>query len=922
MTAVYDPEQLDKKERADIENPDPKDNQAADDSSDPRELGAKEKETEAPQHENQVGDGYKSNDSLANDWGKGNHKPSSFRSVGQFFVRNRKNTIIGGVVAAFIAITVFVFLAVLPLKIMHIVQDLQNRFFASSENASQKETDKLFSYYIKTTISKCGRKGPISKDCNPFTSGTLVQNLFRGWRQARLEEDLASKGLEFRRDRNDGTWHLKIPEMNDGGVSLEKGFLDSNNPDLDNFIKTSPEFERYSSRYEFRNGVLNRMNKALEGQTRYKKTMYRIKVTRLLKQKYGIKLCVIACKFIPGADRAKQLKESFGDWKTSKKQAYKLFLTQRVLNPREELTGLILECILNPQCTYDKVVAAKPGEYNADKSGCKDGCRNNAEPESEEDRLMRAKLETLAAGFATDKLALDKLWSRYEKNGFSAYLLDKFLPKKITELLTGLGDKKAGAAAKKLKDKLPLIGAVLFADSLFTVADKLPTILQKLSYDANAASEAQIFTLFRTHNDEYKEGDIDAEMFGSFVTALGPGQQIDEGTGDQTGGDAEAEHTPMYQAIFGGGNTTVASLPKLLSSSAYAASTDSTKTTYTCEDNKPVPTGELACKDMKLGKSLNGWFVTYMQNLKKTPFWQALKWAHNSGIGTLNNLISAIFSKVGLAVCWVLGPLCNAFSALLGWLASAAQPLLKPIENFILGILGVDIKMVNNRMSGGRTSDLMIGGADVTGNEFAHAGLGGVKLTGSQVEGNLTYFYNQQYDQFHHQSFIARLFDSESPYSLRSKLAMALPLAPKVAVVKSFASFLSNPFGGIQHSFFSSFGQHAAAAVPRAWGSESDPFEVTQYGYPLNDPIFQQDPDAYWTKYCTGPNSLTNKWNQYAADQVSKDTNYLPENNAHNFGPASPTGTNGCLLIQSAVGSAGALYTEDVLTPDEKADGY
>jgi len=97
----------------------------------------------------------------------------------------------------------------------------------------------------------------------------------------------------------------------------------------------------------------------------------------------------------------------------------------------------------------------------------------------------------------------------------------------------------------------------------------------------------------------------------------------------------------------------------------------------------------------------------------------------------------------------------------------------------------------------------------------------------------------------------------------------------------------------------------------------------------LDDPIFKQDPDQYWQKYCVSklpdgspnPNFLTQKWNQYAADHLNQE-NFEPENEQtdqfSNMG--SPYGTNGCLLIQTAVASAGGIFTDDVLSAEELAE--
>ncbi|HLG91318.1 MAG TPA: hypothetical protein VI336_04140, partial [Candidatus Saccharimonadales bacterium] len=216
-------------------------------------------------------------------------------------------------------------------------------------------------------------------------------------------------------------------------------------------------------------------------------------------------------------------------------------------------------------------------------------------------------------------------------------------------------------------------------------------------------------------------------------------------------------------------------------------------------------------------------------------------------------------------------------------------------------------------------------GADVSGNDYAHHGIGGVTLTPEQVAQNLDYSKQSQLAEYQQKSFFARILDTESPYSPASKLALAMPSNTTAALNNingAFATFIKNPFGKLFNSFASIFTLHTNAAgfIPG-----KDPFGITQYGYPLDDPVFNQDPDQYWQTYCTteeGKYNLTKDWNEYAAKNLNED-NFEPENLQTNFFaskvPGNKYGTNGCLLIQAAVGSAGAIFTDDVLSAEELA---
>jgi hypothetical protein len=206
-------------------------------------------------------------------------------------------------------------------------------------------------------------------------------------------------------------------------------------------------------------------------------------------------------------------------------------------------------------------------------------------------------------------------------------------------------------------------------------------------------------------------------------------------------------------------------------------------------------------------------------------------------------------------------------------------------------------------MSGGRVFDLVAGGADVTGNDYAHHGLGGQVLSPSQVATILDE-QQQEYDAQHSKdSILARAFDTNSNNSLITKAVMATPTSLN-GFRTSLAGIFSNPFKNI---FASLPFAHAQAAE-----NGSDPFGITQYGYSANDPAFTSDPEEYWVNNCStdgttiDPNLPVNK-NYHAGYTINPDTQ-MPENST----------TDPCYLIQAAVGSAGAMFDSSLLTQDDQ----
>ena len=143
---------------------------------------------------------------------------------------------------------------------------------------------------------------------------------------------------------------------------------------------------------------------------------------------------------------------------------------------------------------------------------------------------------------------------------------------------------------------------------------------------------------------------------------------------------------------------------------------------------------------------------------------------------------------------------------------------------------------------------------------------------------------------------------------------MDLPFGGFTNLASSTAAFIIN-------SPFKLFGSLGSLLSPRALAAStqltSDPFGITQYGYPAGS--ISNDPAGYWQQNCTtqdskDPNLIggqtTSAWNSSAATPANLDQNtYMPTNNT----------TDQCLLIESAVGSTGALYDTSLLTPSEQS---
>jgi hypothetical protein len=895
--------------REDLYNPDAKDNKPSGDASDPRgegkaspdELNKAEKEATKPsQHENTVGQGYKA--------GAGEHH--STWKTNLLKTRKRKAAFGGSIAALLVGAAIVAFLSLIPLKILHVVNNLQSRFYATTQNAVEKETDQLFSRYVLGKMLNGCRGVYIDQNCNPYNGTSLVNKLYRGWSDGRLEEKLRTQtGLEIRKNTLSEGYELRFT----GGDTIDLEGLKQNKT-IAQLIDAKGEWSAVK-----KSEVRGIYKSALKATTRQASAMYYFKVTPYLGKKFGIKWCVIGC----------DKREGFDKWQADKKFGAKMWLAERVLGPREELYKMIMTCLYSGSdfCSRDKVLNATPTSYSADAGGCKLGCTSNGRPVSESLNEMETKLVSLAAAYGSDHDSLRKAFDRFEKTGFINAMVKSLATTRVDDegLAKGnakLGD-KAEAVAKVSSKAVPIIGWIITASYAAEFINDAPDTIARLQYMTNTAAMTQLWSMYRTVADETKEGQVDAEVLGSFVNALGPGLQPSEGGDKQIGGTSGAEATPLYQEIVSNGPGTDASIASLVrtlvspTASAEAQNTDK----YICNDGSPPPAGQLVCAEERLNGS--GFLLKALGKINLGLIADAASFVNDS----LDTLTSTVINAVCSIINLLPGSPCDALEKAINALVSKILkfgPLREILQQFASWMLGINLNMVSNNMSGGRTFDMLAAGADVSGNDYAHHGIGGVALTPQQVAENLNYQQDEQLAAYKHKPLIAQLTDTESPYSPVAKLALAMPTSTTAlftGVNNAWSSFVTNPFGKLANSFASIFTLHTRAAgfVPG-----KDPFGITQYGYPLDDPIFNQNPDEYWKNYCTdtSPYKLTQAWNEFAANNKNPE-NFEPENTqtAQFAGsvPGNKYGTNGCLLIQAAVGSAGAIFTDGVLSAEELA---
>ena len=865
-------------------------------------------------------------------------KPS-VRGVVGFAKTNRGKIIIGGAVAGFVTLLIVGFFALLPFKILHMVSNIEKHFFASTENAVQKEESALFSQYLKKHVlpglntCKAGQK--TTRYCTPkeIQGNSIVSKLYKGWKTARLENKIAEKyGLEFQKVGSN--YFMTTPGLDGNGIKLDDKFVDPANPQsLDDYIKNKPdtgEFKKVS-----RNELRVAVNSALENETRYKQVLYRFKIGRLLEEKYGIKRCIVACK----------LRDNFADWTKNKKLAAKAFVIDRVITPRSASLGLMLQCLLAGASGGDSSSACpdtdpkKPAEPA---TTCDTGnCALNGEADSQWEKDLRGKWAAYRDKFGST--ATKDLLAKVDdirQNGYIKFLYNLSLKDPVDAaaaadqakrpigqdpaVFKGLDPNKPKDAAQiaklqadfasklgELGKTANLMGLLNTTANILDFVQKAPNALKKMSYITNAATMVSVWSMYRTYADEMKSGNIDATIVGSFTNTLSSGDQDPQNTKDQqVGGTASAEQAPLYSNLIGGqsSSNTVASL---LGGTAYAAGAPNS----TVCSGGPLISSKI-CPEESL--TYNPVAKSFAAVVKTEPL-KFLSDLAKQWVSIRNSFFGPIFKLVGSVFNATVGQLASFVLKVTG-LGDVLQTVLDKLSQWL--VKEVVPSPIGAKTSGGRTFDLMAGGAEVSANDYCHHGLG-CPVAGPNLLASIQQ-EQQQLDQakYQNQSFFAKMFDTSSDNSMVTKLAMALPNSSSQAS-STLASFASNPFSKILGGFGTIFNPHPAYAA----ASTGSIFGDTPYAYSDKDIQAIGNQDDYWMAHCavgdgstpdikldksTDPKS-TYAWNKAAADPktgLNKET-FMPEN----------VDPNPCLLIQAGVGSGGGLSDPSLLTKDETAEG-
>ena len=595
-----------------------------------------------------------------------------------------------------------------------------------------------------------------------------------------------------------------------------------------------------------RNELRREIRKALKELTLWDRVMIRGPVRRLAKTKWNIRWCFFACN----------TRDSIRESTFNTSQKLKLKMIERTIAPFSDRLAVYFTCAVS-DCTHT--------EY------------------------LRNRSQTLAN--AVESLTPDNLNTVTADLNRNNRRLSRVL---VDKVFTRIFSRSAGSTASAA---VPVVGIIYIVDALNEVDKKLyEGAISEFISDNAAAQYADFFLNFRVHHDEGIDGQL-------ALDEVGAQSQIFDGL----------EGSLVYQREFGNGSYNREVLDEQ----------------YACADEQPIPEGELVCEERKVGKEsgYDSWRQSDAAKLisaivlggYRCGFLQA------PSIATGNNCTPGSGFDTGWPVDAGIHAIFSTFESIVGAVANVLIGALRLIPlvgdlidwfterlgDIMLWILQLFFPFIQTGVGpGNQVFDDFYAGANVVGNDFAKGledpisgelyGIGGKKLTDEEVQENLTYLGNVKSEDFRQESLYVRLLSPDNPSSLLSIIAGSAPINTTLAEMpRMILSFLS-PL-----NIFSGLGQMAANPIyaQGLYQYQGDPFGIDQYGFAVDDPTFDLDPEEISEDSCMPGGELYEEWKEGI---IGDDPDETTVN-----GQVQNTRPNPCMLELTTVNVLGSWFTDE-----------
>lgn len=773
------------------------------------------------------------------------------------YAKRKVAAFLAGLAASALA-AVFGFLLMMPLKLLGIVSNIEDMKGAVASRVVEKTANRLLSEYMANEVTDAMRRGDCKgstarPSCRVLPSGTgYVKGLYKSWSQGRLENKLATRhGIIVDVD-GAGRYHLTV-----GGSQLisDEQFSALQRGDID---LESLDGRDGASRKQIRDTIRS----AFEDETRWKRAYSRWQYGKLLEERYHIRRCMAWC----------DARDDARDKIDQKKLAGKAWFAQRVVGKMSESYGLVAECMLDSASCNNAL------EASGDES----------EPRSKVQRELDTRLAAYMDIHGKEKLGdLVKKAGEINEKGMSGYIAQS-ISEKIAEKF-GFGDTVKKMAGKIAGKALPFVGVVSFSVAILDFLDNMDAF-SYIAYSTNSAAAVDTFAMYQTTVAEQQAGKQTLNEIGSVTETLEE--------------DVDMSMSPAYKELVDDTspprNTSAFTLVLgYLGGDALAAEKDSssygiTNSTYKCSDGKTVPEGQRACKEMNL--TYGGDTVDKLKELRNDGATGALLdgllgvsspartiWHAAEGLlgGAADKAMTA-----AIKTCDALAPMAAPCSSAKHWMMGKMGELMGWVTN----------KLISNPYAiatGARKLDMTVAGAEVAYSKSCMMNSGCSEVTPEEYNKQQKEYLDSEQEAFARKPIYARLFSTNTPRSLTVRIALDMPNTRNVKD-SLFSNIAINPLRSISKAGLAMTPKgNTSYAVPTA---KKSMFGIPQYGFPESK-MPKGSLNDYWNKNCEG--------REYKKEWFSKMND---ANKDKATGEARPVDVEPCMLIESAVKAAGAMY--------------
>jgi hypothetical protein len=740
------------------------------------------------------------------------------------------------------------FLALLPLKIEHIVKNLETKYTAQATDAIGNETGNALSRYVAKQVLPSMNRGTckttISPDCvvTGDNGSSPMSKLWTAWRQGRLEYTLATKyDIVIGRDGTGPNSFIMTVQGQAVGNHEQFRRLQAGEISLGDFNTTGR-----LTRTELRAAI----NEAVEGSTLWKKTYIRFKVGKLLETKFGVRRCIFFCK----------AQDRLADWTGDKVLAVKGTILDRFVPDKY---ALILSC----------VITGATG--NCDPTHLANATAGDTERLNPFERQLQERLVAYAAGFGDNSEQALRRISNLSRD-ISRDGIGKVLAREATGKVFGVA---AGDAAGEAVEKaVPVLGWVNMIAQVINGAAKIGPLLRYGAYLGAVSSAVATYELYNSYASETQSGHGNTEESQAMNRAL------ETNLSGSSKNSVDFSQSKLFAQEFGGASTTSSAsiFSAFLPGTAFAAgAVPVVPSNYLCDDGKPIPANLVVCPEENFADDGNHAADIVSNTTNAVP-----------GIVPAAGLVAKI---TGAPSDWA----SSAFEKLPGydklttWIGDATAGPLGWVQKQVITTPDID--------SGARQVDMMIAGADAVGNTTCQVQLGCARISDKVAADIRNRQMAEDRQEFDNRPLFARMFSTDTPYSLVSQLAMSIPTTPLGLSGSGLANLLSNPFSKLDNVFASLVSSRPAFAAAQV---RPDPFGIIQYGYK----DIPKQPDVYWDTHCASKyNSTTDKLD------ISEWLN--SQHQDEKTGQAVADTENPCMLIQTTMQVNGMRYDTSLAPP-------